>query len=1348
MSFTITVTSTGTQTAAPGVTFDTKVYTGATEYANGAVATNQTASGTANTVSMTPKSGSSQIVWASSDGSSLTNGMIAATNNTTYEAFGGVAGDNAAFVFGHYTGTVTSGSAVTVGATMNTSGDSRTLSAFEILSTSGSTTPVLDGSSPAQVNATSASSGTTASFNPPAGSVIAVLVVIGGTNNTGTVGCTISDTSGLGLVWTQRAAVSHTLTGIDCFSCIFTTTVPPTATFTPIGLPIDGAGTGATTITTGTTNFTAGNVVIAFTTGNLSGNTGPATCTAMSGGNCNWTQLSGNFSNPVGGVPAHVTCNAWLGIVTSTGSSTVTGTFTGAESTNARIDVQEFFIGRPGYISVDTQAGIDQSSGSSALPSLTPSRAGDMYIAFDYDGATATAGATSGYTYYLTTGGNAIVCNTNCSASTQSPTMGDTTVEAGMAMMLSLSQALTGSYSYKPGRTQKNKLAKRRQQLPMQPIIAVVVIPNGTVPAPYMPPRRKSARAVLGGNGFCADGTVGSPQPNRPPIQLTNLVVLPRRTKARANVGPFSTLWSFIHGVQQPNAPPRESTVMAIPPRRKASRAVLGGNGFCADGVIGPVLPYGSVQSRATLGVQPRRKTYRAVVANKSAPVNQYGTLQDRTTVPVPRRYPSRALWHGVAGSIIAPGVAQPVPTRQPRRTTARALIKYSQVYETEAGPILPYGQIQPRATVPVPRRYPSRAGKWEGFAAPTGVYGKTQPRASVPVPRRYSSRQGKWLSSTGSVFTGVFVNGTVQPEATFPQQRRKTYRVFYHGGAGQVFVPPPPGTIQPWPTIPVPRRKTSRSLSHGVSGQIQAPGHIEPQWMAVPPRRKNTRAYTRNIAGKVQAPGKVQPLATRQPRRTTYRAVVRGFAAVVYGRGTIQPRASVPIPRKRGRARLYDWAGGKGAALVFLPGTVQPRATVPIPRRYPSRAFTCVPKHAVGGLFTPSPSGTAQPRATVPVPRRYPSRAGKWLSIAGKTGVYGSTQPSATRQPRRTAYRAVVRWFAAFIPGYGRTQARATVPVPRRYPSRQGTWASTTGRAQAGFGKIQPRATLPPRRTSARAVIRSFAAPIAVHGKLQPVSTFPVPRRKTSRAVTLHSAGAIQTFGKTQPVATRLARRATYRAVVSGFASYIQRHYTIQQPRATVPVPRRVISRALVRSVQAPAPVRLFPQPTATRLPRRNTARAVVRSVSGFPQVPARQQPRATVPVSRRTRARGFWFIQQGPQPATAEASPAKERFNIPRRVKTRSNWRKIHGRFLLTSTVETVSFNVYVEYTSTVTIAFNVDIAQPERTGLATGLPWLSPYDASRRMSSDPLSPFYDGKIRMSEDPKGYMQGGDRGD
>jgi hypothetical protein len=146
------------------------------------------------------------------------NNLTAVASNTFLDnTANGTASPN--FADGYYSGTVTASSAVTLGATTPT-GAWTTYSAYEVQNSGGW---AIDGSSPAQ--ATSGSSPvTSASFTPPAGAVL--VAVLGYPPTAAAQSPAISDTSGLGLTWTQQVINQGTNHGLVA---IWTATIPGAA---------------------------------------------------------------------------------------------------------------------------------------------------------------------------------------------------------------------------------------------------------------------------------------------------------------------------------------------------------------------------------------------------------------------------------------------------------------------------------------------------------------------------------------------------------------------------------------------------------------------------------------------------------------------------------------------------------------------------------------------------------------------------------------------------------------------------------------------------------------------------------------------------------------------------------------------------------------------------------------------------------------------------------------------------------------------------------------------------------------------------------------------------------------
>lgn len=143
--------------------------------------------------------------------------LTPASHNATDDD-GTTDGQGNSWWYGHYTGTVTEGDAVTLGGSNDNGWNS--WAAYEVIPNG---TPAIDASTPAAVdeNVNTGDAATTAPFSPPYG---AVLVAIALTNSSAESGftVTVSDTSGLGLTWTERQSYGAGYIGA---SAVFTTTV-------------------------------------------------------------------------------------------------------------------------------------------------------------------------------------------------------------------------------------------------------------------------------------------------------------------------------------------------------------------------------------------------------------------------------------------------------------------------------------------------------------------------------------------------------------------------------------------------------------------------------------------------------------------------------------------------------------------------------------------------------------------------------------------------------------------------------------------------------------------------------------------------------------------------------------------------------------------------------------------------------------------------------------------------------------------------------------------------------------------------------------------------------------------
>ena len=120
----------------------------------------------------------------------------------------------------------------------------------------------------------------------------------------------------------------------------------------------------------------------------------------------------------------------WYGKVTSTGSSTVTFTWSGTTTAHVlEYGAQEFSagLGAATVWATDKTGTLDGASSTSVpFPSLTPSGSGELYFGYSAVAGTASAGTTSGFTYGVTAEANAVAYDTNVSGTvaptaTQSP---------------------------------------------------------------------------------------------------------------------------------------------------------------------------------------------------------------------------------------------------------------------------------------------------------------------------------------------------------------------------------------------------------------------------------------------------------------------------------------------------------------------------------------------------------------------------------------------------------------------------------------------------------------------------------------------------------------------------------------------------------------------------------------------------------------------------------------------------------------------------------------------------------------------------------------------------------------
>jgi hypothetical protein len=450
-----------------------------------------------------------------------------------------------------------------------------------------------------------------------------------------------------------------------------------------------------------------------------------------------------------------------------------------------------------------------------------------------------------------------------------------------------------GSGSGQYGQTQRTGFVAQRNKL--QRNRARITATDGLplVAGPYSDPVPDLAGGVGTGVGLFTYFTGGQvqPKPTHPEA---------RRTRARAVV-------YFIPVVGSNKGVGQTQPLATRQPRRKSARAVTShiyGVGYVYGTVNQPLSTrqprrtsargiwrntyvfgpsYGTVQPVATRQNQRSLvQRHRVVWRNTYTFGPSYGQVQPRPTVAIPRRKSSRAVIEftpvvttNAVVTVFGPaGTVQPQPTRQPRRTSARAVWRGT----TPAYSYHTSGQTQPEATLPH-QRVPQQ--RHRAVTAGSQIYsyytgGQTQPRATIAVPRRKSSR----AVTRGSAIYSYYTGGQTQPRMTIAVPRRYPSRAVIHQVATYTYHTG--GQVQPWATRQ-PRRTSSRAwVAHqSVEGGEETPtyftgGQVQPKPTHPEARRKTARAVWNQIVGPTVPYGQVQPLATRQPRRTSSRAFVK----------------------------------------------------------------------------------------------------------------------------------------------------------------------------------------------------------------------------------------------------------------------------------------------------------------------------------------------------------------------------------------------------------------------------------------------------------------------------------------
>lgn len=159
------------------------------------------------------------------------------------------------------------------------------------------------------------------------------------------------------------------------------------------------------------------------------------------GGVTNWTKITSTTSGSGSGT---TTMDMWKGIVTSTGSSTITVTYAGTTGNPNEIAAAEFTTGSStGSWVVDSSGSqYNASSATVTYPSLTPQSSKDLYVGYASAGNTMSAGTTTGFTYLTTSLSNHQMTYNNSVSSTVQPTATQSTASASLTI-----GALIAAYS-------------------------------------------------------------------------------------------------------------------------------------------------------------------------------------------------------------------------------------------------------------------------------------------------------------------------------------------------------------------------------------------------------------------------------------------------------------------------------------------------------------------------------------------------------------------------------------------------------------------------------------------------------------------------------------------------------------------------------------------------------------------------------------------------------------------------------------------------------------------------------------------------------------------------------------
>ncbi len=172
---------------------------------------------------------------------------------------------------------------------------------------------------------------------------------------------------------------------------------------------------------------------------------GSATVSGVSGGGVSSWSNATSYTDATDGPRTEI----WEGTVTSTGSNTITITYSSAPGDYTELTAQEFSagIGATWNVAASGHA-LNSPSSTVTFPSLTASASSQMYWGYMWTHSAANSGSTAGFRYVLTAGGDVVAYDSNLtSGSNYTPTAtqagGTFSTGTGVIVTVSNGTALT-----------------------------------------------------------------------------------------------------------------------------------------------------------------------------------------------------------------------------------------------------------------------------------------------------------------------------------------------------------------------------------------------------------------------------------------------------------------------------------------------------------------------------------------------------------------------------------------------------------------------------------------------------------------------------------------------------------------------------------------------------------------------------------------------------------------------------------------------------------------------------------------------------------------------------------------